>query len=109
MKKETRICGSALEDLRTFPAGVRGVAGHQLHRVEQGKEPNNWKPMPDVGPGVREIRIKEPDGAFRVIYVATFEEAVYVLHCFQKKTQKTSRHDLDLARKRFRALVRSQP
>ena len=62
--------------------------------------------MTDVGPGVREIRIREKDGAFRVIYVATFAAAVYVLHCFQKKTQKTGMRDIELAKRRYKELVR---
>lgn len=87
---------------------VRREAGHQLDRVQQGLEPDDWKPMPSVGPGVREIRIREQAGAFRVIYTATRSEAVYVLHAFQKKTQATARRDLDLASARFRELIRSR-
>lgn len=81
------------------------MAGFQLDRVERGLEPADWKPMPSVGAGVREIRIREESGAYRVLYVAKFEEAVYVLHCFQKKTQATPKRDIDLAEKRYRELV----
>lgn len=62
--------------------------------------------MTTVGQGVKEIRIRDATGAFRVIYVAKFSDAVYVLHCFQKKTEKTSKTDLDLAAKRYRDLLK---
>jgi phage-related protein len=74
--------------------------------VQHGGEPDNWKPMSTIGQGVREIRIRDENGAFRVIYIAKFADAVYVLHCFQKKTQKTSKADMDLAAKRYRDLVK---
>ncbi len=74
--------------------------------VQHGIEPDDWKPMNSVGPGAREIRIRDADGTFRVIYVAKFEDAIYALHCFQKKSQKTSPQDLDLAKRRFRDLVK---
>ena len=98
--------GSALDDLRAFPASARREAGHQIDQVQNGHEPDDWKPMNTVGQGVREIRIRDAAGAFRVIYVAKFADAVYVLHCFQKKTQKTSKTDLDLATKRYRDLMK---
>lgn len=97
--------GSSLDDLRTFPLLARREAGHQIDQVQNGQEPDDWKPMSVVGHGVKEIRIRDPAGAFRVIYVAKFAEAVYVLHCFQKKTEKTSRTDVDLASKRYRQLL----
>ena len=62
--------------------------------------------MNAVGPGVREIRIRDATGAFRVLYVAKFEDAIYVLHCFQKKTQKTGKADLNLAAQRYRDLLK---
>ena len=102
--KTLRFCGNALGDLRAFPETARKEAGHQLDQVQQGREPDDWKPMKTVGPGVREIRIHDQAGAFRVIYIAQFEEAVYVLHCFPKKTQKTAKTDLDTAARRLRAL-----
>lgn len=85
---------------------ARREAGHQLDQVQNGIEPDDWKPMPAIGPGVREIRVREVSGAFRVIYVAKFADAVYVLHCFQKKTQKTAQQDLDLAARRYRDLLK---
>ena len=75
-------------------------------QVQQGRDPDDWKPMSTIGQGVREIRIRDADGAFRVIYVAKFETAIYVLHCFQKKTQKTSREDIALASRRYKDLLK---
>lgn len=104
--KPVEFVGSALDDLRAFPVAARREAGFQLDQVQQGKEPDDWKPMNIVGPGVREIRVRETDGAFRVIYVAKFEDAIYVLHCFQKKSQKTGKEDVSLATRRFKDLVK---
>jgi phage-related protein len=95
--------GNSRRDLRAFPALARRLAGFQLRRVQQGLDPDDWKPMQMVGPGVREIRV-HIDGAHRAFYVATRREAVYVLHAFEKKTQKTSAQDLRIGRDRFRAL-----
>ena len=75
--------------------------------MQQALEPDDWKPMTSVGPGVREIRI-QTELAHRVFYVATFEEAVYVLHAFEKRTQKTPTHEIELARDRYRALVKKR-
>ncbi len=97
--------GGALDDLRAFPRSARQEAGHQLDLVQQGQDPDDWKPMSSIGRGVREIRIRDEAGAFRVIYVASFAEAIFVLHCFQKKSQKTRREDLALARHRYQELV----
>ena len=99
-----RRLGSSRRDLRVFPAPARRLAGFQLRRVQHGLDPDDWKPMQTVGPGVREIRIHIA-GAHRVFYVATRPDAIYVLHAFEKKTQKTSAHDLRIGRERFRALV----
>jgi len=101
--------GGSLDDLRAFPTEARREAGHQLDRVQRGLEPDDWKPMPSVGPGVREVRVRDDTGAFRVVYTATRPEAVYVLHAFQKKTQQTAKRDLDLARARLKNLTRSEP
>jgi phage-related protein len=98
--------GSALEDLRAFPQAARRAAGFQLDQVQRGRDPDDWKPMNRIGPGVKEIRIRDAAGAFRVLYLARFEDAVYVLHCFQKKTQKTRNADLDLANQRYRDLAK---
>ena len=104
--KPIEFCGNARTDLKNFPTSARRDAGHQLDQVQHGQEPDDWKPMPTIGQGVRETRIKGVDGIFRVVYVAKFSEAVYVLHCFQKKTQKTSKMDLDLTEKRYRELLK---
>lgn len=99
--------GSSRSDLRAFPRDARRVAGFQLRRVQQGLEPNDWKPMPTVGPGVREIRI-HTGLEHRVFYVAKFTEGVYVLHVFEKQTRKIPKRELELARERFRSLVRKR-
>ena len=104
--KPVEFRGTSLSDLRDFPEKARREAGFQLDQVQNGLDPDDWKPMTTVGAGVKEIRVKDETGAFRVMYVAKFEDAVYVLHCFQKKTQKTSKHDLDLAEARYRDLVK---
>lgn len=103
--KPIEFRGTALDDLRAFPLPARREAGHQLDQVQNGQNPDDWKPMNTVGQGVKEIRIRDAAGAFRVMYVAKFADAVYVLHCFQKKTEKTSKADLDLAAKRYRDLL----
>ena len=92
------------EQISGFPADARTVAGFELWEVQQGKEPADWKPMPAVGLGVKEIRVRV-GGAYRILYVAKFAEAVYVLHAFRKKVQKTPKPDIDLARTRFRELI----
>lgn len=107
--KELRFRGSSLDDLRKFPALAVREAGYQMDKVQNGKEPTDWKPMETVGAGVKEIRIQDESGAFRVIYLAKLADAVYVLHCFQKKTQQTSERDVKLARKRFKDLMKEQP
>ena len=104
--KPIEFRGSALDDLRAFPQAARREAGYQLDQVQRGREPDDWKPMNTVGQGVREIRIRDAAGAFRVLYVAKFEDAVYVLHCFQKKAQRTRKADLDLADRRYRDLLK---
>jgi phage-related protein len=106
--KELKFKGSSRDDLREFPVDARREAGYQLDRVQNGLEPEDFKPMPDVGSGAHEIRIRDEAGIFRVIYVAKFEDAVYVLHCFQKKTQRTAKIDLDLASKRYAELVKER-
>src|SRR3984893_10592029 len=104
--KAVTFHGDSLDRLRDFPADVRQQAGQELYRVQIGRDPNDWKPMRTIGAGVREIRLRDASGAFRVIYVATFADAVHVLHAFQKKSQKTAQRDLDLAAVRLRELKR---
>ena len=95
--------GDSLAHLRDFPDQARSLAGYQLREVQKGHDPADWKPMITVGPGVREIRIREAAGAFRVIYLATVGDSVVVIHAFQKKTQQTPQKDIDLAVSRLRA------
>ena len=102
--KQIEFRGVSLDALRQLPEAARRRAGHQLDRVQHGLDPLDWKPMNTIGTGVREIRIKDEQGIFRVLYVAKFAETIYVLHCFQKKTQKTSQADLDKATRRFNEL-----
>jgi phage-related protein len=106
--KEIRWVGSSHTDLLAFPKQPRREAGFQLSRVQAGLDPTDWKPFEEVGAGTREVRISDAKGIFRVMYVAKFEEAVYVLHCFQKKTQVTSRQDKDIAAARYRAVVNTR-
>lgn len=97
--------GDSRDQLRDFPEEARRTSGFQLRRIQRGLDPDDWKPMATVGAGVREIRVRSGGGAFRVIYVARIADAVYVLHAFQKKSQKTSKPDLDLAARRLRSLT----
>jgi len=89
-----------LDDLRNFPDEARKAAGFELYSVQCGLEPTDWKPMHSIGHGVKEIRIHVLE-EWRILYVAKFEDAVYVLHSCQKKSQKTNPRDIELARKRF--------
>ena len=100
--------GASKDGLIGFPVDARRDAGYQLHRVQRGEEPSDWKPMIAVGPGVREIRIWDESGTFRVVYLATRPEAIYVLHCFQKKTAKTSRREGELARRRLKSILEAR-
>ena len=104
-EKEIRWVGSSFDDLLAFPRAPRKEAGFQLGKVQAGLEPTDWKPFDEVGACTREIRIGDAKGIFRVMYVAKFEEAVYVLHCFQKKTQTTAKQDKDIATTRYRAVA----
>lgn len=104
--ERVRWLGDSQKRVRDFPESVRGEVGYELWQVEVGEDPSDWKPMPSIGSGVREIRIRDQNGAFRVIYVANIDNLVFVLHAFQKKTQKTSIKDIDLARVRYRELKR---
>jgi phage-related protein len=100
--KLIRFVGSAKDDLSAFPKAVRARAGQELFMVQLERDPDDWKPLSIVGPGAKEIRVRDTAGAFRVIYVVKLEDAVYVLHAFQKKTQKISREDMKLAKERYR-------
>jgi phage-related protein len=104
-EKEIRWVGSSYDDLLAFPKAARKEAGFQLGKVQAGLEPTDWKPFDEVGSGTREVRISDAKGIFRVMYVAKFEDAIYVLHCFQKKSQATSKQDKEIATARYRAVV----
>lgn len=102
--KRLEFLGDSLERLRDFPVSMQKEAGVQLHKVQLGLDPADWKPMNTIGQGGREIRIRDENGAFRVIYIAKMGDAVYVLHAFQKKTQQTAKRDLDLAADRLQKI-----
>lgn len=103
--------GRSRDELLDFPRSVVREAGHNLGLVQDGEEPEDWKPMEIIGPGACEIRIRTHEGGrvqHRVVYVAKFAEAVYVLHAFQKNTQATSRHNIDVARARYAQMLRER-
>ncbi|MEK6304674.1 MAG: type II toxin-antitoxin system RelE/ParE family toxin [Acidobacteriota bacterium] len=102
--KATYFVGTAHRDLAAFPESARRRAGYELFMVQVGREPSDFKPLPSVGPGAYEIRVRDDAGAFRVIYVAKLERAVYVLHAFQKTTRKTRQADIKLAARRYKAI-----
>lgn len=106
--KPIRFLGDSLKCLRAFPNNARQDAGRQLDRVQNGKQPEDFKHMPSIGKGVEEIRVWDDAGTFRVIYLARMLDAVYVLHAFQKKTQATSKRDIDTAKTRFGQLTRGE-
>ena len=104
--KKTIFLGSSLNDLRDFAEEARRDSGIELHQVQLGLDPSDWKPMSSIGSGVREIRVRA-GGAYSVIYLSSRPEGVYVLHCFQKKTQKTAPRDIELAKSRFKQIGES--
>lgn len=106
--KAITFLGNALECLREFPEEARQDAGYQLDRVQRGRQPSDFKPMPSVGKGVEELRVWDDSGTYRVIYLARLQEAVYVLHAFQKKTQTTSKQDIEVAKGRYAELMRGR-
>ncbi|MGF6379508.1 phage-related protein [Paraburkholderia atlantica] len=103
--KEIRWLGSSYRDLLAFPNEARRLAGFQLHKIQSGLDPDDWKPIESIGAGTREIRIRDEDGIFRVMYVTKYAEALYVLHCFQKKTQKLGPRDRKIAETRYRTIT----
>lgn len=104
--KSIEFRGSSLADLKAFPSAAKRDAGYQLDRIQRGKVAGDVKPLATVGQGVMEIRVWDEAGTFRVLYVAKLVDAVYVLHCFQKKTRQTAPKDLALAQKRYRNLIK---
>jgi phage-related protein len=106
--KPVQFLGDSLKCLREFPTDARQDAGRQIDRVQRGEQPNDFKPMPSIGKGVEEIRIWDDAGTFRVVYTARLKDAVYVLHAFQKKTQATSKRDIETAKARYAQLMRGE-
>lgn len=96
---------SVVNDYRKFPAVIQDDGGYQLDRLQQGLDPDDFKPMAVIGAGAFELRLRDDSNAYRVIYVVKFEDAVWVLHAFQKTTQKTSNKDIQLAKERFAKLL----
>jgi phage-related protein len=107
--KPLTFLGDSLKAVRGFPDDARSDAGFQLRRVQQGLQPDDFKPIPAVAVGVEELRVWCEAGTFRVVYLARLPEAVFVLHAFQKKTQTASQADIDIASKRHRELMRNRP
>ena len=107
--KEIQFLGDTRERLRSLPMDVRIRAGYELREVQKGNEPTDWKPLKTVGPGVREIRIRLANGAFRVIYLATLPKFVLVLHAFEKKTEQIPQKDIELAAQRLKQWKTEQP
>ncbi len=108
MDKRLFWAGPAKSELKRFPADARRSAGYQLWLVQQGRDPDDWKPLPDIGIGVREIRLHSRL-EHRVLYIARFNEGIYVLHAFEKKSRKTPLRSIELARNRLRDVIRSRP
>ena len=103
--KKIQFLGDSLKSLREFPEDAKHDLGYQLDKVQQGEQPDDFKPMPSIGKGVEEIRVRDDSGIHRVIYTARLADAVYVLHAFQKKTQTTAKRDIALASKRYAELM----
>lgn len=103
--KKIAFIGNSLKDLREFPESARSDAGYALSEVQKNNESSDWKPMSSIGKGVKEIRIKDDQGIYRVVYVVKYLDRVNVLHAFQKKTQKTAKKDIELAKQRLRLVL----
>ena len=105
-RKPVEFVGESLRALRSFPESAKRKAGYQLALLQDGNEPSDWKPMAAVGSGACELRIRDESGAYRVVYVAKFKAAIYVLHCFEKRTQKTPLNDIAIAKNRYKQIVK---
>jgi len=104
-RKSIRWLGSSFRDLGRLPIQAKRKIGVQLDFLQDGLQPLDWKPMKSIGVGVREIRVRTKNEAFRVVYLAKFSDLVYVLHVFQKKSRQTSRSDIEIARRRFKTIA----
>ncbi|MCT1639194.1 type II toxin-antitoxin system RelE/ParE family toxin [Dietzia cinnamea] len=100
--RDVEFIGSSLDDLRSFPKDARDECGHGIYLVQQGEMPKSFKSMSQVGSGCYELRVQENDSWFRVFYVATLGETVWILHAFQKKSNQTSKRDIDIGKSRFK-------
>jgi phage-related protein len=100
--KTLAFIGDSLKQLRAFSTAARQEIGYQLHKIQIGAQPDDFKPMPSIGPGVQELRIWDTSGTYRVIYTARFQDTVYVLHAFHKKSAQTAQSDIDLAKSRYK-------
>lgn len=107
--KQLRFLGDSLKRLREFSEDARQDAGYPLDKVQRGERPDDFKSMSSIGKGVEEIRIWDDAGTYRVIYTARVDDAVFVLHAFQKKKQATPKRDQDLAKVRYMQIVRIKP
>ena len=103
--KKIQFLGDSLKSLREFPEDAKHDVGYQLDKVQRGEQPDDFKPMPTIGKGVEEIRVRDDSGIYRVIYSARLADTVYVLHAFRKKTQTTAKRDIALASKRYAELM----
>jgi phage-related protein len=106
--KPIQFLGDSLRTIRQFPIDIRHDVGYQLDKVQRGDQPDDFKPMPSIGKGIEEIRVRDESGIYRVIYTARLADAVYVLHAFQKKTQATPKQHIDRARQRFNELMQKR-
>ena len=103
-RKPVRFVGAALADLKDFPKNAMQDVGLQLDKISKGQDPDDFKAIPRVGRGAMELRVWDEEGTFRILYVAKFEDAVYVLHCFKKTTQKIPDADIDIAKNRYKSV-----
>jgi phage-related protein len=106
--KAVEFLGDSIKRVRDFPDQIKYDLGRELFLVQNGQNPNDWKPMTSIGAGVKEIRIRDESGAFRVVYTAQFANFVYVLHAFQKKTEQTELSDINLAKTRLKQLIQDR-
>lgn len=106
--KSIQFLGDSLKCLREFPDEARQDAGYQLDLVQRGNQPDDFKPMPAIGRGVEELRVWDDSGTYRLVYTARMADFVYVLHAFQKKTQATSKRDIDIAKERYTRLTKGR-
>jgi phage-related protein len=104
--KKIVFMGHSLHDIKKFPSTIKREMGFELDKIQNGYAPVNWKPMQSIASGVREIRVRDLLGIYRVIYIAKFKKSVYVLHAFQKKTQKTNKTDIDIAIKAYKNILK---